>query len=81
MDAFKLALSYSNAIVEWIPIMADEEKAGITCASKSQLMRMFGFSNANVKENDIIVTTDVDAFVMSSKIFDPLDIDQMSACK
>ena len=42
------------------------------CVLKSQLIRMFAFGNPIVKPKDIVMTVDVNLFLMTNKIFDPI---------
>ena len=49
------------------------EKTGpIGCVLQSQLSRMFVFSNKAIEEEDIILVSDVDIFIMNKRILDPL---------
>ena len=44
----------------------------IKCVLKSQLIRLLAYSLPFIRDDDIIVTADVDAFVMTSDIYKPL---------
>ena len=47
---------------------------GIQCVLKSQLIRLLAYQLPFIQDEDIIVTADVDAFVMHSDIYRPLTI-------
>ena len=51
----------------------------IKCVLKSQLIRILAYLLPFIKPQDIIVTADVDAFIMSYDIFKPLSIHKV--CK
>jgi|LakMenEpi03Aug12_release.lakeMendotaPanAssembly.Ray.scaffolds.fasta_scaffold6236718_1 hypothetical protein len=42
------------------------------CVLKSQLIRMFSFGHPLVKPKDIVMTVDVNLFLMTNKILDPI---------
>ena len=46
----------------------------IDCVLKSQLVRLLAYELPYIKDNDIIVTADVDAFVMSKDLYKPLTL-------
>ena len=46
--------------------------SNIKCVLKSQIIRILAYLFPFVKSNDIIVTADVDAFVMTPQIYQPL---------
>jgi hypothetical protein len=50
----------------WVP--AD----GMDCVLKSQLIRMFAFGHPLVRPKDIVMTVDVNLFLMTDKILDPI---------
>ncbi len=50
----------------WVP--AD----GIECVLKSQLIRLFAFGHPLVQPKDIVMTVDVNLFLMTDKILDPI---------
>ena len=52
--------------VEWVP------EAGIDCVLKSQLIRMLAFRHPAVADKDVVVTADVNLFVMTREILTPL---------
>ena len=76
----KYLKTMGNHIVETVETFDDNssnvnsKKLKMPCSLKAQLQRMFVPNSAKriVKPNDIIVTTDVDTFVMKSEIFDDL---------
>ncbi len=45
---------------------------GMDCVLKSQLIRMFAFGHEAVRPKDIVVTVDVNLFVMTERILDPI---------
>ena len=49
-----------------------EKTTSLGCVLQSQLSRMFAFKNKFVNDDDIIITSDVDMFVMDKKIIEPL---------
>ena len=49
-----------------------EETAEMNCVLKSQLIRLLAFLLPFVQEEDVIVTADVDAFVMTKDILKPI---------
>ena len=44
----------------------------IKCVLKSQLIRLLAFGLPFIRDDDIIVTADVDAFVMTNETYKPL---------
>ena len=44
----------------------------MSCVTKSQLIRMWAFQEPMIDSHDIIVTVDVNLFVVTSKILDPI---------
>ena len=50
----------------------------ITCVQKSQLIRLLAHYFPFIHDNDIIVTADVDAFVMTEDLYKPLTLDKVS---
>ena len=44
----------------------------MSCVSKSQLIRMWAFQEPMIKNDDIIITVDVNLFAATSKILDPI---------
>ena len=49
-----------------------EKTSSLGCILQSQLSRMFAFKHDAVEDEDIIITSDVDIFVMDKKIIEPL---------
>merc|ERR1712223_1507771 len=64
---YKLKLESFGVIVFLVKTGSD-----IKCALKSQIIRILAYLFPFVKSNDIIVTADVDAFVMTPEIYQPL---------
>ena len=52
--------------VRWV------ESGDMDCVMKSQTSRMWAFNDPMVKDDDIVITIDVNAFIMTSKILDPI---------
>ena len=44
----------------------------IKCVLKSQLIRLLAFALPFIKDDDVLVTADVDAFVMTQETYKPL---------
>jgi hypothetical protein len=42
------------------------------CVLKSQLIRMFAFGHAAVRPTDVVLTADVDLFLMTENILAPI---------
>ena len=63
---YEQQLKQTNVEVRWIP--AND----INCITKSQLIRLWAFQEPLIRENDIIVTVDVNLFVTTKKILDPI---------
>lgn len=53
-------------------VVRQVETEGTDCVLKSQMIRLFAFDHPLVKENDIVVTFDVNGFVMNDRILDPI---------
>ena len=64
---YKLKLESFGVIVFLVKTGSD-----IKCVLKSQIIRILAYLFPFVKSNDIIVTADVDAFVMTPEIYQPL---------
>jgi hypothetical protein len=63
MEAYADTLRSAGAVVEWV------RSGDMDCVLKSQLVRMLAFtSNALVLPDDLVMTVDVNAFVMNSRI-------------
>ena len=45
-----------------------------SCVLKSQLIRFLAFNFPFIRDEDVIVTSDVDAFIMTKDILDPLEM-------
>ena len=66
MNAYAKMLERAGAVVEWI-------KAGeMDCVLKSQLVRLFAGEHPAIGEDDIVMTVDVNLFVMKRSILQPL---------
>ena len=59
-------LKQTNVEIRWV------EEGDLDCVTKSQLIRMWAFQEPMIDRNDIIVTVDVNLFVVSPKILDPI---------
>ena len=66
MESYEKKLDSLKVHYKWVP--AD----GMDCVLKSQLIRMFAFGHSLVKPRDIVMTIDVDFYLMTNKIFDPI---------
>ena len=53
-------------------IIVLEKTSSLGCVLQSQISRMFGFRNKFMNDEDIILTSDVDIFIMDKKLLDPL---------
>jgi len=60
-------LERTGAVVEWVP------SGNMDCVLKSQMIRMFAAENSHVSDTDIVVTVDINLFVMTPKILQFLD--------
>eukprot|EP00094_Tigriopus_californicus_P007641 TCALIF_07358-PA protein Name:"Protein of unknown function" AED:0.13 eAED:0.13 QI:0/0.5/0.33/0.66/1/1/3/141/377 len=47
------------------------ESNGSTCTMRAQMQRMFPYTIKEIDDNDIVITTDVDAFLLDPKLLDP----------
>ena len=63
---YERQLKQTNVEIRWVP--ADD----INCVTKSQLIRLWAFQEPMISEDDIIVTVDVNLFVTSRIILDPI---------
>jgi hypothetical protein len=45
-----------------------------SCVLKSQLIRLLAFTLPFIRDEDVIMTSDVDAFIMTKDILDPLEM-------
>ena len=59
-------LRQTNVEIRWV------KEGDMDCVTKSQLIRMWAFQEPMIQEDDIIVTVDVNLFVMTPKILDPI---------
>ena len=59
-------------------VVIPQKTTSLGCVLQSQMSRMFVFTNTFIQEQDIILTTDVDIFVMSNKIVEPLKFDWLT---
>ena len=57
--------------IEWVHV----KKAGenMSCVLQSQVSRLFLYQRPFIKPEDVIVTVDVNLFVMASHILEPID--------
>merc|ERR550539_510273 len=59
-------LKQTNVEIRWV-------KAGdMSCVTKSQVIRMWAFQEPLINDNDIIITVDVNLFVVTNKVLDPI---------
>ena len=65
---YKETLEGYGALVKLVP------SGGMKCVLKAQLIRILAFGLPEVRPNDIVVTADVDAFVMTPEIAHPLTV-------
>ena len=61
-----LKITNNTVKVRWV---TDD---GMSCVTKSQLVRMWAFQESVIDSRDIVVTVDVNLFVVTSKILDPI---------
>ena len=61
-----LNITNNTVEVRWV------KEDGMSCVTKSQLVRMWGFQEPVIDSRDIVVTVDVNLFVVTSKILDPI---------
>ena len=59
-------LKQTNVEIRWV------KEGDMDCVTKSQLIRMWAFQEPMIQEDDIIVTVDVNLFVASPKILNPI---------
>ena len=60
-------LKQINVEVRWVM------SQGMSCVTKSQIIRMWAFQDPMINDNDVVVTADVDLYVLTPKILDPID--------
>jgi len=71
--ASKEMLAYQRRLEELgADVSLAESKSDLGCVLTSQLIRLLAFNNPRVDDEDIIVTADVDAFIMTGEILKPL---------
>ena len=73
MEEYRESLEKIGATVFLVPTGED-----ISCVQKSQLIRLLAHYFPFIHDNDIIVTADVDAFVMTEDLYKPLTLDRVS---
>ena len=73
LEEYRDSLERIGATVFLVPTGED-----ITCVQKSQLIRLLAHYFPFIHDNDIIVTADVDAFVMTEDLYKPLTLDRVS---
>jgi len=71
LEDYRDSLEKLGATVFLVPTGED-----ITCVQKSQLIRLLAHYFPFIHDNDIIVTADVDAFVMTEDLYKPLTLDR-----
>jgi len=59
-------LKQTNVEIRWV------REDDMNCVTKSQVIRMWAFQDPMVRDDDIIVTVDVNLFVVTPKILDPI---------
>lgn len=67
LTEYKKELESYGAVVFLVPTGTE-----MKCVLKSQLIRLLAYKLPFVREDDIIVTADVDAFIMTKEIYHPL---------
>ena len=67
LQDYKRDCESHGIIVFLVPTGSD-----MKCVLKSQLIRLLAYSLPMIKDNDVLVTADVDAFVMTEDIYKPL---------
>ena len=73
LEEYRDSLEKIGATVFLVPTGED-----ITCVQKSQLIRLLAHYFPFIHDTDIIVTADVDAFVMTEDLYKPLTLDRVS---
>ena len=59
-------LRQTNVEIRWA--MSED----MDCVTKSQIIRMWAFQDHMIEDNDVVITADVDLYVMTPKILDPI---------
>jgi len=67
LKEYKKELESYGAVVFLVPTGSD-----MKCVLKSQMIRLLAYALPFIRDDDIIVTADVDAFVMTKDIYKPL---------
>ncbi len=67
LEGYAATLRQAGAVVR---LVAAEE--GVDCPLQSQLVRLFAFNDPEVNDGDVVVTMDVNAFVVAEKVFSPI---------
>ena len=76
LQEYKENLEKLGATVFLVPTGKD-----IQCVLKSQLIRLLAQHFPFIHDNDVIVTADVDAFVMTKDLYKPLTLNRVSLMK
>lgn len=71
LSAYKQELVNYGVIVYLVPTGPD-----IKCVLKSQVIRILAYNLPYIQDQDVIVTADVDAFIMNTDIYKPLQLPQ-----
>ncbi len=71
LQTYAEELSHAGAAVRLVPT-----SSSVGCVLQSQLQRMLAFNDDLIKDDDIIVTSDVDVFVMDETLLDITDDSQ-----
>ena len=66
MRYYGAMLERAGAVVEWLPA------GDMDCVLKSQLVRIFAVDNEAVADTDLVITVDINLFVMTEEILSPL---------
>ena len=66
METYEKTLIPTGVHHKWV------QAEGMDCVMKAQIVRMFAFGHPLVQPVDIVVTVDVNFFLMTDKIFDPI---------
>ena len=67
MEGYADSLRIAGATVEWV-----HAEEGQDCILKSQLIRLLAFRHPHVEDEDVVLTMDVNAFVMNDKVLEPI---------
>ncbi len=66
-QAYATTLEEAGAVVRWVA--ADD---GVGCVLTSQLARLLAFRDPEVRPKDIVLVSDVNAFVMTHEVLWPV---------